>query len=70
MTAAPLAATPSATLPETSLTRTFIDTATHTRAVAWPARLPRTLVIPETTLWFNLEAVSYTHLTLPTSDLV
>ena len=37
------------------MTRTFIDTATHTRAVAWPARLPRTLVIPETTLWFNLE---------------
>ena len=22
---------------------------------AWPARLPRDLVIPETTLWFNLE---------------
>ena len=24
-------------------------------AAAWPARLPRSLVIPETTLWFNLE---------------
>ncbi len=24
-------------------------------AAAWPARLPRELVIPETTLWFNLE---------------
>ncbi|MCU0923795.1 MAG: AMP-binding protein, partial [Burkholderiaceae bacterium] len=30
-------------------------TDTPTRHVAWPARLPRTLVIPETTLWFNLE---------------
>jgi len=32
---------------------TTIDTRPH--AVAWPARLPRSLVIPETTLWFNLE---------------
>ncbi len=24
-------------------------------AAAWPARLPRTLVLPQTTLWFNLE---------------
>ena len=30
-----------------------IDTRPH--AAAWPARLPRDLVIPETTLWFNLE---------------
>jgi len=30
-------------------------TAPHTRDVIWPARLPRSLVIPETTLWFNLE---------------
>jgi len=29
--------------------------ASHTRDVIWPARLPRSLVIPETTLWFNLE---------------
>jgi fatty-acyl-CoA synthase len=34
---------------------TVTDKETHTRAVAWPARLPRTLVIPDTTLWFNLE---------------
>jgi len=31
------------------------STASHTRDVIWPARLPRSLVIPETTLWFNLE---------------
>ncbi len=30
-----------------------LDTRPH--AAAWPARLPRELVIPETTLWFNLE---------------
>jgi fatty-acyl-CoA synthase len=29
------------------------DTRPH--AAAWPARLPRELVIPQTTLWFNLE---------------
>ena len=32
------------------------STATHRPPLAaWPARLPRTVVIPETTLWFNLE---------------
>jgi len=30
-------------------------TDTRPHAAAWPARLPRSLVIPETTLWFNLE---------------
>ena len=30
-----------------------LDTRPH--AAAWPARLPRELVLPETTLWFNLE---------------
>jgi fatty-acyl-CoA synthase len=29
------------------------DTRPH--AIAWPARLPRELVVPDTTLWFNLE---------------
>ena len=24
----------------------------------WPARLPRELVIPDTTLWFNLEVAA------------
>ena len=32
------------------------STATHRPPLAaWPARLPHTVVIPETTLWFNLE---------------
>ncbi len=37
------------------------DTRPH--AAAWPARLPRELVIPDTTLWFNLEvsARRYPH---------
>ncbi len=37
------------------------DTRPH--AVAWPARLPRELAIPETTLWFNLEVTArrYPH---------
>ena len=32
-------------------------------AAVWPARLPRNLVLPETTLWFNLEvsARRYPH---------
>jgi fatty-acyl-CoA synthase len=36
---------------------------TTARADYWPARLPRTLVVPETTLWFNLEvsATRYPH---------
>ncbi len=38
-----------------------IDTRPH--AAAWPARLPRELVVPETTLWFNLEVTArrYPH---------
>lgn len=37
------------------------DPSPHT--TAWPARLPRELVVPETTLWFNLEvsARRYPH---------
>jgi fatty-acyl-CoA synthase len=33
-------------------------TDTRPHAAAWPARLPRSLVIPETTLWFNLEVTA------------
>jgi fatty-acyl-CoA synthase len=32
------------------------DTRPH--AAAWPARLPHSLVLPETTLWFNLEVTA------------
>ncbi len=37
------------------------DTRPH--AAAWPARLPHALVLPETTLWFNLEVTAqrYPH---------
>ena len=40
-----------------------VDTRPH--AAAWPARLPKDLVVPETTLWFNLEvsAKRYPHKT-------
>ena len=30
-----------------------VDTRPH--AAAWPARLPHALVVPQSTLWFNLE---------------
>ena len=52
MTPAPLAVTPKhCPDPET-----FLPPATaNPRQTAWPARLPRSLVIPQTTLWFNLE---------------
>jgi fatty-acyl-CoA synthase len=38
-----------------------LDTRPH--AAAWPARLPHSLVLPDTTLWFNLEvsAQRYPH---------
>ena len=34
-------------------------------AAAWPARLPRALVVPETTLWFNLEVSARRYPTKP-----
>ena len=34
---------------------TVSSTAAPARTTFWPARLPRSLVLPETTLWFNLE---------------
>jgi fatty-acyl-CoA synthase len=33
----------------------LISTDNRPHAAAWPRRLPRDLIIPETTLWFNLE---------------
>ena len=33
----------------------MISTDNRPHAAAWPRRLPRDLIIPETTLWFNLE---------------
>jgi fatty-acyl-CoA synthase len=39
------------------------NTDTRPHAAAWPARLPHSLVLPETTLWFNLEVTArrYPH---------
>ncbi len=35
--------------------------ATTPATTSWPARLPRSLVIPETTLWFNLEVTAHRY---------
>jgi fatty-acyl-CoA synthase len=35
-----------------------LPTATSPSTTFWPARLPRSLVIPETTLWFNLQVTA------------
>ncbi len=52
MTLPPIAAT--SIYPPSGVCALFTD-AVAPPATYWPARLPRTLVIPETTLWFNLE---------------
>jgi fatty-acyl-CoA synthase len=38
-----------------SLAAALAPADTRPHAAAWPARLPHELVVPETTLWFNLE---------------
>ncbi|MDE2148084.1 MAG: long-chain fatty acid--CoA ligase [Burkholderiales bacterium] len=63
---APTLTTPAVSSPASaapaSPTATPTATSTATPATtSWPARLPRSLVIPETTLWFNLEVTAHRY---------
>ena len=60
MTPAPLAVKHGAQLPEPELPTALMPATPATPTTAakpgyWPAHLPRELVVPDTTLWFNLE---------------
>ena len=54
--------TPAVPTPASAAPASAAATPTATPATtSWPARLPRSLVIPETTLWFNLEVTAHRY---------